>query len=256
MGGNTAWSSPNPHPIRKGPVRSYRSINVKRRSRHHRGLRESIYRPGSASAAFCLQPSARGGDTVARFIVGTPGPVADGARIAAILRPTADPGQAHLLLLDSHHLRIASLFGIAGAIEMAGNGYAGMTAYTRGKEWSGGPVDALRERRCGRCFGDRLACRSTLERRTCRNVLRKLRCFSPVGRAKAPSACLKSNRNSRQQCARYRHTNAGERLPELHLSLALYTTDTSALMTSIMATSRSLVVAQSQRVVPQRAAVS
>ena len=66
-------------------------------------------------------------------------PTADGGRIAAILvRPRA-PAKVTSLL--DFTIYAQHFFGIAGAVEMAGNGYAGMTAYSRGKEWSPGPLE-------------------------------------------------------------------------------------------------------------------
>ncbi|HYX64270.1 MAG TPA: CocE/NonD family hydrolase, partial [Burkholderiales bacterium] len=79
-------------------------------------------------------------DTDRRFIVDehVTIPAPDGGRIAAILvRPRSNAKVTSLLdfTIYANHF-----FGIAGAVEMAGNGYAGMTAYTRGKEWSPGPA--------------------------------------------------------------------------------------------------------------------
>ena len=90
-----------------------------------------------------LQPSLQPlleADTARRFIVNDnlEVPAADGARIAAILVRPRTPDKLTSLL--DFTIYAQHFFGIAGAIEMAGNGYAGMTAYTRGKEWSGGPV--------------------------------------------------------------------------------------------------------------------
>jgi uncharacterized protein len=63
----------------------------------------------------------------------------DSGRIAAILvRPRT--GAKVTSLLD-FTIYAQHFFGIAGAVEMAGNGYAGMTAYSRGKEWSPGPLE-------------------------------------------------------------------------------------------------------------------
>ncbi|HEX3423773.1 MAG TPA: CocE/NonD family hydrolase [Sphingomicrobium sp.] len=65
-------------------------------------------------------------------------PAPDGGRIAAILvRPRSNAKVTSLL---DFTIYAQHFFGIAGAVEMAGNGYAGMTAYTRGKEWSPGPA--------------------------------------------------------------------------------------------------------------------
>jgi putative CocE/NonD family hydrolase len=65
-------------------------------------------------------------------------PNADGGRIAAVLvRPRSASKVTSLL---DFTIYANDFFGIAGAVEMAGNGYAGMTAYSRGKEWSPGPV--------------------------------------------------------------------------------------------------------------------
>lgn len=64
-------------------------------------------------------------------------PTPDGGKVAAILvRPRSTTKVTSLLdfTIYANHF-----FGLAGAVEMAGNGYAGMTAYTRGKEWSPGP---------------------------------------------------------------------------------------------------------------------
>lgn len=77
-------------------------------------------------------------DTERRFIVdeklSIPAP--DGGRIAAILvRPRSSGKVTSLLDFTIYAQRF---FGVAGAVEMAGNGYAGMTAYSRGKEWSPG----------------------------------------------------------------------------------------------------------------------
>jgi uncharacterized protein len=65
-------------------------------------------------------------------------PSPDGARIAAVLvRPRS---AAKVTSLLDFTIYANDFFGIAGAVEMAGNGYAGMTAYSRGKEWSPGPA--------------------------------------------------------------------------------------------------------------------
>lgn len=65
-------------------------------------------------------------------------PTPDGGRIAAILvRPRS---HAKVTSLLDFTIYAQHFFGVAGAVEMAGNGYAGMTAYTRGKEWSPGPA--------------------------------------------------------------------------------------------------------------------
>ena len=86
-----------------------------------------------------LEPLLRA-DTERRFIVDDKLtiPTSDGGRIAAILvRPRTAAKVATLL---DFTIYAQHFFGIAGAVEMAGNGYAGMTAYTRGKEWSPGPA--------------------------------------------------------------------------------------------------------------------
>ena len=65
-------------------------------------------------------------------------PTPDGGRIAAVLvRPRS---AAKVTSLLDFTIYANSFFGIAGAVEMAGNGYAGMTAYSRGKEWSPGAI--------------------------------------------------------------------------------------------------------------------
>jgi uncharacterized protein len=86
-----------------------------------------------------LQPLLRA-DTERRFIVDdhVTIPTPDGGKIAAILvRPRIAEKVTSLLDFTIYANRF---FGLAGAVEMAGNGYAGMTAYTRGKEWSPGPA--------------------------------------------------------------------------------------------------------------------
>ena len=65
-------------------------------------------------------------------------PAPGGGRIAAILVRPRTPAKVTSLL--DFTIYAQHFFGIAGAVEMAGNGYAGMTAYSRGKEWSPGPV--------------------------------------------------------------------------------------------------------------------
>jgi len=79
-------------------------------------------------------------DTERRFIVDDKLTIAapDGGKIAAILvRPRSSARVTSLLdfTIYANHF-----FGIAGAVEMAGNGYAGMTSYSRGKAWSPGPL--------------------------------------------------------------------------------------------------------------------
>jgi uncharacterized protein len=66
-------------------------------------------------------------------------PTADGGRIAAILVRPRMPAKVTSLL--DFTIYAQHFFGIAGAVEMAGNGYAGVTAYSRGKEWSPGPPE-------------------------------------------------------------------------------------------------------------------
>jgi putative CocE/NonD family hydrolase len=86
-----------------------------------------------------LQPLLQA-DTERRFIVDEhlSIPTPDGGKIAAILvRPRT---AAKVTSLLDFTIYAQHFFGIAGAVEMAGNGYAGMTAYTRGKEWSPGPA--------------------------------------------------------------------------------------------------------------------
>jgi hypothetical protein len=86
-----------------------------------------------------LQPLLRA-DLEKRFIVDdkVSVPTPDGGRIAAILvRPRS--GAKVTSLLD-FTIYANDFFATAGAVEMAGNGYAGMTAYSRGKEWSPGSV--------------------------------------------------------------------------------------------------------------------
>ena len=86
-----------------------------------------------------LEPLMRA-DTERRFIVDDKLtiPTPDGGKIAAILvRPRT--GAKVTSLLD-FTIYAQHFFGVAGAVEMAGNGYAGMTAYSRGKEWGPGPA--------------------------------------------------------------------------------------------------------------------
>ena len=81
-----------------------------------------------------------GADLDRRFIVDEKLsiPAQDGGRIAAILvRPRS---KAKVTALLDFTIYAQHFFGLAGAVEMAGNGYAGMTAYSRGKEWSPGPA--------------------------------------------------------------------------------------------------------------------
>jgi hypothetical protein len=67
-----------------------------------------------------------------KFTITTP----DGGRIAAILvRPRS---AAKVTSLLDFTIYANDFFGTAGAVEMAGNGYAGITAYSRGKAWSPG----------------------------------------------------------------------------------------------------------------------
>jgi uncharacterized protein len=87
-----------------------------------------------------LEPLLRA-DTERRFIVDDhlTIPTPDRGRVAAILiRPRT---AAKVTSLLDFTIYAQHFFGIAGAVEMAGNGYAGMTAYTRGKEWSPGPLE-------------------------------------------------------------------------------------------------------------------
>jgi len=86
-----------------------------------------------------LEPLLRA-DTERRFIVDDhlTVPTTDGGRIAAILvRPRS---AAKVTSILDFTIYAQPFYGVAGAVEMAGNGYAGMTAYTRGKEWSPGPA--------------------------------------------------------------------------------------------------------------------
>ena len=65
-------------------------------------------------------------------------PTPGGGLIAAVLvRPR---GTSKVTSLLDFTIYANDFFAIAGAVEMAGNGYAGMTAYSRGKEWSPGIV--------------------------------------------------------------------------------------------------------------------
>ena len=79
-------------------------------------------------------------DTERRFVVdeNVSIPTPDGGSIAAILvRPRSSAKVTSLL---DFTIYAQHFFGLAGAVEMAGNDYAGMTAYSRGKEWSPGPA--------------------------------------------------------------------------------------------------------------------
>jgi putative CocE/NonD family hydrolase len=86
-----------------------------------------------------LQPLLRA-DLDRRFIVDDKAtiPTPDGGRIAAILVRPRNPAKVTSLL--DFTIYANDFFATAGAVEMAGNGYAGMTAYSRGKEWSPGPA--------------------------------------------------------------------------------------------------------------------
>lgn len=86
-----------------------------------------------------LQPLLQA-DTERRFIVDDhlTIPTPNGGKIAVILvRPRSIAKVTSLL---DFTIYAQHFFGLAGAVEMAGNGYAGMTAYSRGKEWSPGPA--------------------------------------------------------------------------------------------------------------------
>lgn len=64
-------------------------------------------------------------------------PVADGAKSAAILvRPRGAKGK--LTALMSFGIYAGETSGLTEAVEMAGHGYAGVVAYTRGKAWGEG----------------------------------------------------------------------------------------------------------------------
>lgn len=64
-------------------------------------------------------------------------PTEDGARIAAVLvRPRAPAGKLTALMEFSIYANDAT--GLSEAVEMAGHGYAGMVAWSRGKAWGEG----------------------------------------------------------------------------------------------------------------------
>ncbi|HEY4071256.1 MAG TPA: CocE/NonD family hydrolase [Sphingomicrobium sp.] len=86
-----------------------------------------------------LQPLLRA-DLERRFIVDDKLtiPMPGGGQIAAILVRPRSVAKATSLL--DFTIYANDFFATAGAVEMAGNGYAGMTAYSRGKQWSVGPA--------------------------------------------------------------------------------------------------------------------
>jgi uncharacterized protein len=86
-----------------------------------------------------LQPLLRS-DLERRFIVDDKLriPMPDGGWTAAVLvRPRS---AAKITALLDFTIYAQDFFAMASAVEMAGNGYVGMTAYSRGKQWSPGPA--------------------------------------------------------------------------------------------------------------------